>query len=725
MTCLNNLNKTVFTRVLSLFLAFGFLSLLSCSEKEAPKAKNGHGASFLIDPKETAVQDFVGVDSQNANGYNYKKILSLKVCLKDIAETKTIASTDFKVVAGDIGVVKTTDAFGCLIWKELVEFDPAESDRTVFMSRSIQATERHVGSVDFDFSFNPSLTKAQIVLYIGQGRSAADKISAAVYQTAELNQKSGKNFDYDVYVNIIGSNKSSTASLNRHQTVINTLGLNFKGIDYQNLSVDQNLNLIFPYNYVTDMSISLLKQNLNQIAEEKIRMGRFMFHLVFLKTLSPGKTARAQDVYSAVEFKGQARGDLGVINVPITLNFDNIPALASRMSVLMTVSSLDQPALFTDQTFEGVVNGVSANQRLEILFNGSDSSARELYANYLATKVDKQKETLKLDEVLKFEGFWPAESEKVTYTRSNKSTVTRDLSSIIRGLVDIKSLDVLDLEALCKVVFTGSGNKQVESAYQDCLARPQSVLVAEVREYVKSLKSISNVYLLPSETFTMTSTFSMDKGYEYKSGAEGEASFGVGVNSPDPKKPSDSIPSPTSIISKIGEYFIPFVKYGIGGKIFVSGKTETSKNNSTNLTGVSQEKLISQRIVLDMDVEVQKCLLLSVSATYKKALENNSFSTEKYYCATGVVRESRSESYFLLNHTQSDPSGLVDQYAQQASPLRMMLRGEKVYENFRKHLDGNIIRWTAMDTTKNGMSSFMTEESALMLSSGRKIIIGQ
>lgn len=721
MTCLNKRNSLFPTKVLSLLLAVSFLGATSCSEKDKPKTEGTNEASFMIDPKESSEYDFTPSGERNSSGVYYQKLLSLKICLKDIAESKTIAKSQFKVIAGKVSVVKVTDAFGCFMWKEELEFDPMNDDKTVFMSRRIEAVGNHIGGVDFEYSVNPSQEKGKVVIYPGQKSNEDGESASLLYKSSGITKIAGKNFSYDVHVNIDGEvndqkTKDENKSASQNKTLISSLDLNYRSLDYQNISVDRYLNLVLPYSYTTSFSISFLKQKQAQVTEEKIRKGNFIFHLVFARALSSGAVPQVRDIYSAVQFKGSPSGDQGIINVPVTLTFDNIPALSSRMSVFLTVTSVDQPALFEDQTYEGVVNGISANQKLQIALNSTDVSARQLYANVKSNRIsDGQGSIAKVLEALKNEGFWVVEQSRLSFTRTNAEQVTVDLSKLVADARDEKSLDAVELEALCEAIFHGTTDKIADKVYHKCLRDPKGVLVAKTHEYVSSLNGITGgPWIGQTETFVLSSKMSINKEKTNEVGANRKVGFSFDQSDLDLG------------LFGLNKFGVSKIKYGVEGGMWTAVGTVTNMKDESTLQNVSSDYLMSQQVVVEIDVQLQKCLLVSVNKKAREELKDSSFAAERAICADGL-REKRKEQYFFIQQTKKDmaSNGFVDTNAQELNPVRiMMIRGNKIYDSFMSVVRSkNVIEWAMMDQRKDEMTTFLTEEAPMMLSAETKMIL--
>ena len=128
---------------------------------------------------------------------------------------------------------------------------------------------------------------------------------------------------------------------------------------------------------------------------------------------------------------------------------------------------------------------------------------------------------------------------------------------------------------------------------------------------------------------------------------------------------------------------------------------------------------------MNMDLNVEKCLVLSVNKGHRAKLANNSFSTEKYICVNGI-RENRTEPYYLIQKISNEESSTtVDHLAAEANPMRMMIRGNRLYSDFKSLVadQSMIVQWSWMGSNINKTTSLLTEVAPLLLSSGHKVLI--
>lgn len=704
---------------------YDFYVKINDEELAGTLADSGNSsASFYIDDVKPVYSRFIG--DPNSLGQFSKVLLGLEICLLDAAKKSPVTNVKFKLSAGDFLIEKTTSNKGCIFWQEVIDYVPTSTEYFYPFLREIQALQSQKGSIKFVYSYNPWIDK--VVYEKKMSVTFEDKYTYSDGKTSPL-----PNVAHDFYVKIAKFDGMDFGynSIKR-QTEIDTLRLKYKGIDYQNVSIDEKLNLTIPYTYVTDLSILFLKQSLGKLVQEKIKMGKFMFHLVFLKEHQIVKNPQPEEVIAGVSFPGTPLGDAGLVTVPITINFKNLTALSSRMSVLLTVTSLDEPALFPEQTFEGMVNGITANEQLDINLIPNDSNAHELLAKYNQQEetYSKSRTMLTVDSLLSSEGFKLIEKANVSYTKTGILSVekeTVDLAKSIQNLQDQHEFSTVEKRALCSAFFQGLPDLG-GSWTKSCLSGPEKLLSAEITEFVNS--NAPKIVGTPSfgtlEILVITSIFqesedtSFSKGYGLKGniGATLDGSFNLGYKPEDPK----------------GFYKDPAgnlgFKVGLGGDAY-SGKTyslASKENKEVSLT--STQALTAQQFSITMSAEVKKCLLISAKPVLQAKLTAANLPTSRYLCAEST-KENRRENYYLLDQAKVPKSNsIADTNSQVVNPLRMLVRGANSYSYLKSMLTNKYgykigLGKMTSDQILNDPSNFMTQEAPLMLSSTRKVILAK
>lgn len=698
---------------------YDFYVKINDEELAGTLADSGNsGASFYIDELKPVFSRNIG--EPNSLGRFSKVLLGFDICLLDAAKKLPVTNVSFKLSAGNFSVEKTTSNKGCIFWQEIIDYIPTSNEYFFPFLREIQALQSQKGSIKFVYSYNPWIDK--VVYEKKMSVTYEDKYSYTDRKTSPL-----QNVIHDFYVKISNFDEIDLGySSIKRQTEIDTLRLKYKGIDYQNVSIDEKLNLAVPYTYVTDLSILFLKQSLGKLVQEKIKMGKFMFHLVFLKEHQTVKNPQPGEVIAGVSFPGTPLGDAGLISVPITITFKNLTALSSRMSVLLTVTSLDEPALFPEQTFEGMVNGITANEQLDINLIPNDSNAHELLANYNQKKESNltSRTGFTVDSVLSSEGFKLIENANVSYTKTGILSVekeTVDLAKSIQNLQDQHEFSTIEKRALCSAFFQGLPDLE-GSWVKSCLSSPEKLLSAEITEFINSTapKIVGTPSFGTLETLVLTSVFqesedtSFSKGYDLQGniGANLDAGFNVGY------KPIANT-----------EAGIGF-KFGLGGKVYSSKSYTLANKDVKGISLTSTEALTAQQFSITMSAEVKKCLLISAKPVLQTKLTTEKLPTSRYLC-TESTKENRRENYFLLDHVKvAKSNSIADTYSQVVNPLRMLVRGTSSYSFLKSILTNKYgykigLGKMTSDQILNDPSNFMTQEAPLMLSSTRKVILAK
>lgn len=713
--------------LLGLFLSAGLL--ISCSENNEPQVKGSNNSTFYVD---ALTAKFATVGEPNAQGKQSKKLISFEACLKDNAQTNSVSNLKFDIVAGEAAATKVSDYRGCLVWYELVDFDPDAEVKNIFMSRDVKATESHSGTEKLVFWVNPHKDTFEFNRHGSAGASVpTGPVTYMLSRDVKSNSVAG--YDYDIYVKI-NEDVNSLLSPIRRQAEITALRLDFRNIDYTNIEVDPKMNLTFPYTYKTSLAMDLIRQDLGNITSEKIKRGNFMFNLVFLKEMAKVDKPTANDVVAAVQWSARPRGDAGLIEVPISVKFANIAAMSSRMNVLLTITSLDTPALFADQSYDGIVNGITANENLEIALIPNENSARDLIEKYEAVKAQKPVRNLTAKQVLEAEGFEAMASSAVKFTSSkgffSKATEsTVDLGLVIDNLRDNQKLTDVEEKAICAAFFLGKmqGN---EKAYKDCLSSPHGVLSAEVREFAVSVDGKpSNISFGRTENLKISAAFELAQGSSKTSGynldaniggsADAGASFGIGTVLPITKA------APVKADVGLG------VKIGLGAKAYTAKAFEKSEKGAKQVSISSTEAVSSQPIAVSLDLTATKCLLVVANANYREGTKATAMPKAKYLCSKSAIKGQRTEYFFLLNHQRVDGnSSVTDMHSAVVNPLRMLVRGQKPYEFLKDILTSEKFSYKLLvgmnaDQVTEDPTNFMTQEAPLMLSSTRKVVLGK
>lgn len=729
---------------LGLFLCA--ILVISCSEKNSPALRNGSNSTFYVDTLTTPA-NFLAVGEPNSQGKYNKKLLSLEACLKDIAQTNSVSNLRFDIVAGDVTMEKSTDTRGCIQWQELVEFDPNDEDKNELMSREIVARQSHSGTEKLNFTINLAKSEFQ---YIRNGTYKESVSASPVSFKLQQFLANGQPVNGDVansqviYVKINSRIDSQRLGRPARQTEIETLNLDSKGVDWFNLKLDQNLNIIFPYKYYTRFSISLLKQKLDGIGGEIIKKGDFKFYIVVLKENVDLNNPKASDVLGTAEFSATPRGDAGLITVPITLNFDQVTSITNRVNFLFTIASLDTPAMFPDQNFEGFSNGLVANKDLAIKLYPANSSAQNLHNEHIALQESLHKRVQSVSDALVQAGSvkmdvtavrfkaadihptGPVTSKLQIKPKSELIDHRVDLGAVIANLKNDSPLKLVEEQAVCAAYFIDSNGKFASASldeYNRCLANPGQYLDASVSEMVESVNQTlgSSASVMDVETLKMTAQFELTDektvtaGYEYGASIDGKAGFQFGAF-----EKKDSVGS--WVIMTLSQWLLGFkpvleVNASVNGKASYLTGVEKKEKDSNTATIVTEKEISSVPLRITMNAKVAKCMIVK-----RKPGSLAQLPASRHFC-TKATEMTRTEYYYLVDYFMIDKSRAVvlDQFSGAVNPFHILVRGKSTYVSLRDSITNKVeplrFKMTTIDEKQlQNPANYMTQLAPLVLS---------
>jgi hypothetical protein len=127
------------------------LSLVAaCSKVE--KATDLQSATFYSDAIE-GTSEISNVDNQYL--IPKSRLYNLKSCLKDIVQSKSINSQEFKISGPSFEKIARTDDQGCLNWSEEIDYNFIENSTFLKLIRKITSIGVHKGAINVSFVLNP------------------------------------------------------------------------------------------------------------------------------------------------------------------------------------------------------------------------------------------------------------------------------------------------------------------------------------------------------------------------------------------------------------------------------------------------------------------------------------------------------------------------------------------------------------------------------------------
>jgi hypothetical protein len=229
-------------------------------------------------------------------------------------------------------------------------------------------------------------------------------------------------------------------------------------------------------------------------------------------------------VVSANEFTSSAL--VGRFISDVTLKFSNVAALASRLTGVLTVLSVDRPDVFAESSFEGVLSPISGGGGQGIDLIPSGLNARDLFEkNRIAES--KKVQTSGVAFFAKYSNFVPMTSESVNMTvpkvrRVQTQTETFDVLGALNRIKSKQALSSQEEHTFASAFCFKYFDKTVThaAAYAECIKNPKAMMKFVVRDLVEKVNSPTPRALgkLPVETLsfmsgvTFTESTSTSKG---------------------------------------------------------------------------------------------------------------------------------------------------------------------------------------------------------------------
>jgi hypothetical protein len=162
---------------LSLFISAGLL-LSACSIPSPQKRDLDQGATFFLDKSEGK---FTSETTHEKFSIPLARTLSLKACFKTNLKSQTLINHDFEITGGATTSRMTTDANGCLLWDEQIEFNALADAQLILIERTAKAVGIEKGSRKIQLVINPwsktvyalSDSRLQSKSYVSQDKALA------------------------------------------------------------------------------------------------------------------------------------------------------------------------------------------------------------------------------------------------------------------------------------------------------------------------------------------------------------------------------------------------------------------------------------------------------------------------------------------------------------------------------------------------------------------------
>lgn len=148
--------------LLALLLGFNAFGLAACNlptpkqktaaAEEGQTSTDSEAATFNVEamPNRSSVLEST---TEGAFAIPTAKVFNFYACLKDVYYNKAIQGHKFKI--DETGKTVTSDASGCLVWSENIEFNYLADSQYIKLDRHIRGTGLHKGVRTVSFAINP------------------------------------------------------------------------------------------------------------------------------------------------------------------------------------------------------------------------------------------------------------------------------------------------------------------------------------------------------------------------------------------------------------------------------------------------------------------------------------------------------------------------------------------------------------------------------------------
>ena len=597
----------------------------------------------------------------NAYGIPKKKVFNFQACLQErLGKTALMPDIPFVIEDGrGFSFKASTDSEGCLSWYETFEYNHIQQETYIRLKRTIRPLSIYTGRTLAETAFTPW---ANSIFATNEVRGTF--LDAIDPEPESLSQ---------------GKIKFLNQAVSPIEIAVDTLNFEFKGLDYNNYSVDKFLNLTVAHKYTLRLKPSIIRKTIDNIAVPQVLAGgRLKGYLAIFKETSSG-TYDDSTLIMAQEFNLEYVKSTGQFMSDITLKFKNIADMSSRTKALLTLVPLDELEGISEMNYEGVL-------RPAPLVGLSLSAGTVSAKPFLKPAV---KSTLTAYDLLKTQfapltyNMRPAAAPNQAFqnlvAKAMNGSITKKESQDLQIVLCAKLYSEIDQFAVMMNCTFGAANK-VHMAVR--------YLVEEITSTPKRVGLTTTEELEMKIGFTQSQRNSFSQGWKASLGAAINGSLGVGVDTDVFKFPGLGEGSGTSINPLKGSLG---VKVSGGGEYNYVWEGKYGKEDATSITSSSSMKLTSEGNAFEFTAKVRPCFLVKTSdeTTAALAAKNIKAPMGFYACSNQLVQQTRQESWFLVGQNVGNISspGFSDNLSAGEAPLRLMVRGRNsmlIFYNFLK-----------------------------------------
>ncbi len=318
-----------------------------CSTESRKKSKDVPGArtDFSVCSENTNFRVRAGgfgakasiISVYNNHGIPKKKTFNFQACLLErIGGAKVTADIPF-VIENSNGkkiTQKIADSEGCLSWQESFEYNHIQPETYIKLTRNIRALSTYTGCVKAQAAFTPW----------ADGSAATSELRGFEYETYEADADaltSGK-------IRILGQ------AAQQIEIAVDSLNFEFKGLDYNNYSVDRNLNLTVAHDYTLRLKPSVIRKTLSNVAVSQALVGGKL--KAYLAIFADEKDFKpdANSLITVSEFDLDYVKSTGQFMANVSLKFKNVAQMTSRTRAFLTLVPSDELEGLSEMNYQGL-----------------------------------------------------------------------------------------------------------------------------------------------------------------------------------------------------------------------------------------------------------------------------------------------------------------------------------------------------------------------------------
>ncbi len=720
------------TLAASLLLSLS-LSLSSCMNRDPSVTENG--ATFYVDD----IKSSFAANNVRFGDVN-QKFINMTACLKDNAQKSIIMNVPFAIYADNVEIIHInyetnqqksfqTDRDGCITWQELFEFNPKTSERQISLSRNFKALSGHSGSVNAQLAYNPWHDELK---YLKLGLKAQAKENAKIVYSSgmkldRVNSYSGGSSSSQI--DIQGKLQSSAELV---PLDISSMSMVYSKRDFDQYEVSPTLGLTIAHQYRLHFAVSALRQTLDRGAIlEAINFGHFRFNFVLLKEGYDSKSMKPEAALKYVVGSStfDSKGTVGRFDDLITLKFDNIAALASRMTGILTIEPIDQTETYKATSFEGVVTPISGGASQSLVLVPTKIDGLKLARHYAGFREESFK--LKGLDVLTAHGNFKA-ANPASGNQPQNAITTYNFASLLKSKTLPSPSDTTFAQALCFSYFNNSMTDALVNAYSACRnsatsANPEKMMLGVLRDFVEKINDpkpiqvniphVENIVIASGLNFSDSSSQEQGIGQRKDNGLYGGLGAEFNVMSM-----LEKIPVVGTIVKALNIFNFSAstgMKMSWNKDWYYSSGLTQAQSKSTGISTARGEVVTSESFKFQVKASTKTCLMITPSPELLKLMPTAGAPEGKFVCADQLETGTRDEVYYFISQTTgSSSSPMSDSMSSNDNPLRMFVRGPRTFDLFSKLLshdkfDLKLQKMSVEDRTdklKDQLNQYVTQE---------------